>query len=542
MHMAAADNVIAGSIQTCLWRITLACIAAGFLFLSLPNPDQGWLAWIALLPLIHACRGLKPWPSALIGLFWGMITHAFVFSWIFNVPGFRWYHFTLLALYLGLYSAAWCGGVALFRRPKLPILIAAPAFWVALDFIRAHAGFLAFPWASLAYTQHHNLPLLQLMTLTGEYGVTFLLVMVNLVIYELIFNRARRSALVVLAVTLCIWTWGVYELRKTPPPERGIQVAVVQPSILLSERKTAAGRLASLQRLENLTREAARPKPDFIVWPETALRGFPNEPIQTERVKKLVGSTQIPLILGTSEFEKYSLPADPLEAAAKFGTRSFNSAYLVLPEGTLSRPYRKQLLVPFAEYLPGQPWIKWPRWIVDKHFHITAGTQPGYVSPRKDLKVALLICWENLFPDFVRPLVRNGAEIIVQLTNDNHFGRSAAPRQHNIASRLRAIENRTPVLVASNTGPSVIFDPWGRQVAVIDGLFSTGIASALISKESGGTTYSKYGDIFAWLCLIIAAFWICRIGFVYRIAPREVSARESRGQTCEMDQQSDHSS
>ena len=511
MERAATKNVTVNVMKSILWRITLACFSAGLLFLSLPNPDQGRLAWIALVPLIVACRGLGPLSSSLIGLSFGMIAHALVFSWIFNVPEFRGVHFMLLGFYLGLYPAVWCGALAFLRRTKLSVLIVAPALWVSLDFVKAHAGFLAFPWGNMAYTQHQNLPLLQIMTPTGEYGVTFFLVMANMALYELIFTRAWRIALVVSVLILAAWSWGYYEMNKTAAPGQTIRVAVVQPRILLSERKTAAGRLASLVRLEHWTRKAARQKPAFIVWPETALRGFPNEPIQTERVIKLVNSTKIPLILGTSEFEKYSLPADPNEHLAKFGTRSYNSAYLVLPDGTLSPPYRKQLLVPFAEYMPGQPWLKWPSWIVDKSFHITAGEKSGYVYPQKDLKIAPIICWENLFSDFVRPLVQDGAHILVQLTNDNHFGRSAAPRQHNISSQFRAIENRTPVVVASNTGPSVIFDPWGRPAAEVNRIFSTGIASALISKGSGGTTYTQYGDVFTFLCLLFSLFRSVRL-------------------------------
>jgi apolipoprotein N-acyltransferase len=529
--MATTESITAQSTKQILRCIALAFTSAGLLFLSLPNPDQGWLAWIALVPLIIACRGLGVLPAFLIGLACGFIANSCIFFWIFKVPGFRWYHFMMLAFYLSLYPAVWCAGLAMLRRSKLPVLIVAPALWVTLDFIKAHAGFLAFPWASLAYTQHDNLPLLQLMTVTGEYGVIFLLVMANRAIYGLIFNRAWRSALVALTLILCTWTWGAYELSKTPVEGKDIKAVVIQPSILLTERQTVAGRLASLQRLQKLTRDAARLKPAFMVWPETAVRGFPDDPFQTEQVKRLVMSTQIPLILGASEYEKFSLPSNPQEHTVKLSMRSYNSAYLVMPDGKLSTPYRKQLLVPFAEYLPGQPYGEWPSWIVHKSFNITPGNQPGYVIPRKDLKLALIICWENLFPDFIRPLAKNGADVIVQLTNDNHFGQSAAPRQHNIASRLRAIENRVPVIVASNTGPSVVFDAYGRPVARIDQLFSTGIAIALISKGMSGTTYSRYGDFFAYACIAISLFWLCWMVFGYRTSSRKSSGEASRGKT-----------
>jgi len=501
-------------------RIVLAGLSAGLLFLSLPEPDQGWLAWIALVPLLIACRGWGLFQSCLIGLFCGLLSNALIFSWILHVPGFRYDHFGIAAFYLALYPAMWCGGLALLGRSKFPALIVAPSLWVFLDFIKAHAGFLALPWASLSYTQHDHLSLLQIMTVTGEYGVTFLLVMANLAVYELFFNHPWRRALAVLILILCVWIWGAFELSRIKSPPN-ILAAIIQPSILLTERQTASGRLASLQRLEKLTRDAARKNPTFIVWPETALRGFPNDPHQAEQVIKLVMSIRIPLILGTSEYEKFSLPADPGAHTIKLATRSYNSAYLVMPEGTLSIPYRKRLLVPFAEYLPGQPDLNWPQWIVHKSFNTLAGNRPGYVFPEKNLKIALIICWENLFPDFIRPMAGNGIDVIVQLTNDNHFGHSAAPRQHNIASRFRAIENRVPVVVASNTGPSVIFDACGREVALIDRLFSVGTVTGLISRGVSGTSYTRYGDFFAYFCITLSLFWFCFEVLGFRFTPRK---------------------
>jgi len=519
-------KLLGGSVLKIFRRLVLSGLTACLLFLSLPDPDLGWLAWIALVPLLIACRDLGPLQSCLTGLFCGLLSNLFIFSWILQVPDFRYHHFGLAAFYLALYPATWCAGLALARHSKLPPLIAAPSLWVFLDFIKAHAGFLALPWASLAYSQHDNLPLLQIMTITGEYGVTFLLVMANLAVYELITSHIWRPALAVLILLLCIGTWGTCRLSQTTAP-RDIRISIVQPSILLQERQTASGCLASLQRLERLTREAADEKPALIVWPETAVRGFPSDPLPLERVQKLVRSTRIPLILGTSEYEKFARPDDSGTHTIQFATRSYNSAYLVMPDGTLSTPYRKRLLVPFAEYLPGQPYIQWPPWIVHRTFDTLPGNRPGYVFPERNLKIALIICWENLFADFIRPLAGNRIDIIVQLTNDNHFGHSAAPRQHNIASRFRAIENRVPVVVASNTGPSVIFDACGRQVAIMDRLFSAGTAIGLILLDISGTSYTRYGDLFAYSCSILSLLCLYPVIFRSRFAPRKISAGRS---------------
>lgn len=487
------------------WRTALAGLSGFLFFLCLPAPNQGWLAWIALVPLVWACQGTTLRQAMILGLLYGIISHFLIFLWIFHVPQFHWYHACILAFYLGLYPAVWCGALALLPKIQFYQLLIAPAFWVILDYFRAHAGFLAFSWGSMAYTQHENLPILQIMSLTGEYGLTFLLIAINMAAYIFLSKKCIKVLAVTLAVAMGIWVWGFFSLTHTPVASQTVNIALVQPSILLEERKTEAGLEHSLQRLEHLTQSAAQQHPDCIVWPETALRDFPKNTDQANRIKKLVKQIQIPIIFGASEYEKYALSPDlqTNQPVGIYGTLAYNSAFLLFPNGTLEKPYRKQRLVPFAEYLPWQPWCKWPHWLIEKSYHITPGSEPELMILDSGLVVAPIICWENLFADFIYPLVKDGANIIVQLTNNNHFGFSAASRQHNIASQFRAIENRTPIVVASNTGPSIIFDSQGRTLAVLDELFQENFIHALIPLEDKRIFYFNHPDWLAWVCI----FW-----------------------------------
>lgn len=485
--------------------IALAGLSGLLFFLCLPAPNQGWLAWIVLVPLVWACQGATFRQALVVGLVYGITSQLLIFSWIFHVPQFHWYHACILAFYLGLYPAIWCCALALLHQSRFYLLIIAPAFWVALDYLRAHAGFLAFSWGSMAYTQHENLPILQIMSLTGEYGLTFLILAMNIATYTLLSRKYIRPIIFVLTSTIFLWSWGTYILRSAPENAKVANIAVVQPGILLSERETQVGLEDTLQRLETLTRCASQHQPELILWPETAVRDFPKDTNQTHRIQKLVGEIQIPLMFGASEYEKYALPPDVHieQPVGIYGTLAYNSAFLLYPD-TFAKPYRKQRLVPFAEYLPWQPWCKWPRWIIDKSYHIIPGTDPEFMVLDSGLVIAPIICWENLFADTIRPLGQGGTDIIVQLTNNNHFGLSAASRQHNIASQFRAIENRIPIVVASNTGPSIIFDGQGRTLAALDDLFQVDFIHALIPLEVESTLYTNRGDWFAWLCVCVS--------------------------------------
>jgi apolipoprotein N-acyltransferase len=189
-----------GVLARFLLRATFALLSAGLLTCSLPTPDLGWLAWIALVPLLIACAGLSPLQAGTVGFLSGMAANLAIYHWVFAVNGFGIHHFIVLSTFFALFPAAWCAGLSWLNRRQTSLIFAAAALWVLLDYVRAHAGFMAFPWGTLAQTQHQNLALLQLATITGEYGVTFLVVMINVAIFGFVFYGAWRTAVPVVVL------------------------------------------------------------------------------------------------------------------------------------------------------------------------------------------------------------------------------------------------------------------------------------------------------------------------------------------------------
>jgi apolipoprotein N-acyltransferase len=483
----------------------LAVVSAGLLVGSLPSPDLGWLGWFALVPVLIAIQGLNPLCAAGLGLVTGIVSSFGIFGWLFEVPSFDLRHAILLALYVGAYPAMWSAATAWLTKRGIPLMVSAPALWLAFNYARAHAGFLALPWGTLAQTQHLNLPLLQFAGLVGEHGITFLVAAGNAALAVVILRREQPAAIATGVLLVLVHLWGavVLAVEQSHPT---VAVAAIQPNIQINERATEAGRNANLARLEQLTRLAAQSHPTLIVWPESAIPGDLSDAALVSRLQTLSDSIGIPLILGAAEVEKFAGTEGPVT----IGRHAFNTAYLFRPGEPLGPPYRKRMLVPFAEYVPHPDIIPWPEWLAPRVMELTPGEHPQAFSVLPALSVGTLICWENLFAPLARESVEGGATLLVQLTNDVWFGRSAAPWQHNLMSVMRAVENRTPIVIASNTGPSQVIDGYGRVIGGTGKIFSAGFTTGSAPLGTGGTLYSSVGDLALLVLLIplgLSQFW-----------------------------------
>ena len=476
----------------------VAVVASAALAVSaLPPADLGVLAFVALVPLMVACRNLGAAPGAALGWAFGVLSSLGIYRWLLEVPAIGALHMGVLAAYVALYPAAWCALLPRLRRSRLPFVLSAPAAWVAIDWARSHASFLALPWGTLAHTQHDNLALLQLASVAGEAGVSYVVVMVNVALASVCATRQFRPLGAATSVALVVHLGGLAALWSVPAGD-SVRVAAVQPAVPVDARRTPDQRAAIWQRLEALTLDVARAHPAVIVWPETAVSD-PQFSVELSRqLAQLAVRVDAPLIVGAAQLEKFATRRADNEVAMAL-RQTHNAAYLVRPGADPSEPYRKRRLVPFAEYVPRPGAFSWPAWLVGPGL---ASLQVGPATPQHwtlpdGTRVAALICWENLFADLARDAARDGAQLLVQLTNDAWFGPTAAGRQHNLASVLRAVENRVPVVIASNTGPSQVIDAHGRVVASIDEPFSAGAAVGAVARGGGSTVFQRTGT--AWL-------------------------------------------
>jgi len=508
----------------------IAAFSVGVLLaLSFPPFEQAWIAWFALVPLLLVLRGKKAGQAFFLSFNCGVSFFLSHFHWILPLSGYTLLHHALLAVYLGSYFALFGAAYACISRRFNPALIPliVPFVWVALEFIRSNFFFLALPWGILAHSQYRFLTLLQVSSLSGTHGISFLLIMTNCIIAALISRRIARGkngglamtprrgvysgrmermvVLTVLGILFFSLLYGHFALKK-PFPGTALKVAVVQGNIA-QERKwdpKYAGDI--LETYRRLSLEASREEPALIVWPEAATpRAINRDPDLLREIHHIAGDSDACLLVGSTQVQKFSRGRSGGQPCY------LNSAFLIPPqEKKISGPkhYDKIRLLPFGEYTPLKDWIQWSCLGITHFDNLEAGTKfTVFTTP--DCRFGVTICWENIFPGLVRQFVNRGAQFIINITNEAWFGRSSAPYQFLSMSVFRAVENGLFVVRCSNTGVSCIIDPHGRIVARVndrDGAdtFVEGTVTGSIIPGRSGTLYTRYGDWMAWVSLSLS--------------------------------------
>jgi apolipoprotein N-acyltransferase len=382
------------------------------------------------------------------------------------------------------------------------------------------------PWGLLGYSQYRQIEIIQIADHMGVYGVSFLIVLVNVALAEFLswlmpyfrnFRPARLpwelAAMATLVVTLS-WQYGLATLSETPfsgIPRSSISVGVVQPNIDQAVKWDTAHREQTLARFDQLT-ERLGPATDLVVWPEAATPFvFEREPVYQLQLIALANRAQAPILFGSP-----ALRFDPDRRPYLM-----NSAYLLAPDGQLLGRYDKHHLVPFGEYIPLKSSLLF---FLDKmvegigDFEAGAGPTVLTLTPKprsaaagntgttpKPISFGVAICYEVIFPNLVRQFAANGAEFLVTVTNDAWFGASSAASQHFSMVVFRSVENHLAFARSANTGISGFIDPFGRIVEATP-IFTEQAVKATVQVWRPHTFYSRYGDVFAYGCVIICAF------------------------------------
>ncbi len=511
-------------------QLVLACVSGLLYPLCFPDFDLGWLAWIALLPLhaaLAAFGDAAPRRAFWLGWLTGLLAFVGVMFWVVTamhlygkVPlAVSYALMVLLASYLGLYIALYAAGFAWLKNafPSYSYL-AVPFLWVTLEWLRTYL-FSGLPWDLLGYSQYKWLPVIQAADHAGVYGISFLVVLVNVALAETglwVLERLRRPsgeavasfprltpATAVLALILTLWYGqGQLENSASSPAAPSLTIGLVQANIDQAHKWDAAYRLDTLERYQRLTERAAAGT-DFLIWPEAATPFlFEREPDYRLEVIRLVETHRVPLLFGSPALRYYPTGRPYL----------LNSAYLLGPDGTLLGRYDKQHLVPFGEYIPLKSSLLF---FLDKLVEgigdfeagkaatiLSVPEKPGVPAHTGSPKFGVVICYEVIFPNLVREFAVNGADFMVTITNDAWFGASAAPFQHFGMVVLRAVENRRAFARAANTGISGFIDQYGR-ILLSTPIFEERAVAGTVPIERRITFYSRYGDVFAYACVII---------------------------------------
>jgi apolipoprotein N-acyltransferase len=501
-------------------RILLALCSSALLVLSFPSFNFHFLVWLALIPLFLAIKDQSPGISLFFSWISGLAFFMGVFYWINLVDRFTLIHFLIIMTYLGIYIGIF-GFLLTFiaGRLKLPFIFIVPPIWVAMEYIRAHAGFMELPLAFLGHTQGGNPPLLQVASLSGAYGISFLIVSFNAGLADLlhaflnnkkdgfpaIIKTVKKPFLrlaVCIAIILSAWVWGLY-ISSQRPPGKTMTIGVVQGNIPQEIKWDRSFREFILSRYETFSKRlmSANPKPQIIIWPEASTPGFIlNDSPLYRRTVQLISELKSYFIIGSSEYPKFKLTAiNTLKTA--------NTALFFAPDGKLMGQYIKIKLLPFAEYVPLDTIMEWPNFILPK------GKKQSYMAGNKDYLFSLasnrfgtLICWEVIFPEPARKMVQNGADFLINISNEAWFKDSAFPYQFLVTCIFRAVENRVNMVRATNTGISCFIDPFGRVTDRVTrggkDIFVEGALTRDIVLSPPGSFYTRWGDWLAWGCFI----------------------------------------
>lgn len=483
----------------------VGAVASGLLLsAAFPKFDGFPLAWIALVPLLGVLPQASPAGAFRLGFLAGLVHFTTSLYWIVHVVQ----HYGglplpvalsalgLLCAYLALYPAvfSWLARHWL-DRPSGWAWGLAPA-WVCLEWIRAHL-LTGFPWNLLGYSQGPFLTLIQMADMTGVYGVSWLLVQTNVAVALLLRTSKVRPLLIAslcIAISLGYGSWRLQQVDSPPHAGDGFRVGLVQGNIDQSVKWDPAYQKKTLDTYERLSRGLVRQdRPDLVVWPETAAPFFYQiEAGPTARLHQIVENLGTPLLVGIPGIVR-------TDGTAKLQ----NQALLLEPSRGLTGRYSKRHLVPFGEYVP----LKKVLFFVEKLVAAAGDFQPGGGPAALLLGrhvLGVLICYEAIFPELAREEVRNGATMLVNITNDAWFDHSSAPYQHKEMARWRAVEFRVPMVRCANTGISAVFAPSGKTVASLP-LGRRGTVSALVYPARTPTLYARLGDLFAWICVLTTA-------------------------------------
>lgn len=490
-------------------ELLLPVLSGVLICLSFPRISFWMMAFVALVPLIHVLKGKTLREGFTAGALTGLVANVGLLYWVVfvvvtygSLPVYAGLAAMLaLTAFLSLYTGAFAAALIYFRKRGMPDLISAPLLWTVMEYGKSHL-MTGFPWENLAYSQYLNTPVVQMADVTGTYGITYFIVFINVIVYDVLTIRTLNSRLIQteliagMLITAAIVGYGSYRIGAVEAAFRGRaskEVLIVQGNIDQSIKWSPAYQRETLDIYRDLSLRKSSSRKDMIVWPETAVPFYFQDVNDFHRdVMDVAVQSGSYLLFGSPSY----VPAVRIEEVQ-------NSAFLVSPDGRVEGKYDKVHLVPFGEYVPLRSVFP----VLGRLAACVGDCLPGTaMTPLKtaDVKIGVLICYEGIFPEIAREYMRGGAGVLMNITNDAWFGRTSAPYQHLSMVTLRSVENRVYTVRAANTGISAVIDPLGR-ITARTALFERTALSGTFQLSEERTFYTAYGDVFAHGCMGLLA-------------------------------------
>jgi apolipoprotein N-acyltransferase len=411
----------------------------------------------------------------------------------------------LFSLYLGLYLAVFglVFGIIRARCGSIVALLSSPLLWVAVEFARDRIT--GFPWDLLGYTQVDNLALDRLVPWTGVFGLSLLVAIVNMLWATAAIRwrgSLRIAGIMLAAFSSTALIWSAFKFPAPPAAGTSASAVLLQENLSVGaesdkDRETKDEMLTDFARLSRHpdypSGAVTEVAPQLIAWPESPASFLDSDPAYRSFMEQMASSTAAPIL------------ADDISPGPRNSDGSYslyNSASFFKPDGTYGGRYDKIHLVPFGEYVPYKPLFFFAGHLLDDLPFISGNRR--VIFDASGHRYGAFICYESIFGDEIRHFAANGAQVLINLSDDGWYGDSSAPWEHLDMARMRAIENDRWLLRATNSGVTAAIDPYGRVVQQMP-RHVRGALLARFNYISDETFYTRHGDWIAWVCAIFAA-------------------------------------
>lgn len=514
-----------------LKNIVLVFLSAGLFYLSGPKADLYILAWIAFVPLLYVLyKSDRLKTSFIFGYIFGVFFYLLIYFWINGLNKFvgilaniGW---IIQALVQGLYFGLFAVLFYCLKKEKNIYLkfLAIPSLWVFIEFLMSLVPFGI--TVNIGYSQRFWVSLLQICSVTGVLGITFLIILFNALILLMFFekNVSKKQGFYLVLVFACIifpvLFYGNYRLRSENTSDsslKKIRIAIIQPNFSIEQKILHRNHKFMKEQCFAMTKAALEYKPDIIIWPETAIlpilmlenKYFIND------VNNLLEEKNVVFISGTWRRQK--------------GSSGFYNSSLVMERGSIAGWQDKTHLIPFGEYLPLRSlFIKIPLFGKSPYFSydLKAVKEIKAIETSK-ANIGILICVDSVFPETVKKFVKKGSNLIITITNDSWFGRSTALYQHILCGYFRAVENKVNFIQVANTGISAVIDQYGRmqKISKVD---STEIILHDIYIEKTDTIFLKYGNYYLVIPFILIGLCLFRNNYRIKLKSEKIKAKNSK--------------
>ncbi len=508
-------------------RLILAILSGAILSLCYRGSQFSLYSWVCLALLLACILGSRGWVAFVCGFLHGLVFTLTCVSWIAEVLSVHggmpmvagWGVLVLIASVWGTIIGLFALMVQRLAKRNVPLaLVGAPFLWISTEVARTHLPEISFPWALLGYPAAGNPALVQLTTITGIYGVSFVVAVFNTLLVWSDSARTpentKRRWTVVAAVAAALFLVAWFGPRFVPKAEAHHVARVVQPNFpenleyagdWYADHKTD---MAELEQLSLRPAPAAQ-SPDLLIWPEAPAPFSFTEPHFGPFISHLAQEFHHPVVVGVIEWK---LGAELVKGVPHNTWLPYNSAAMLNEWGQRTFSYDKMHLVPFGEYEPF-PLI---------HHVVTSVSQEvGGFRKGKERAVgkfsngstfSVFICYEAIYPGEVREFAARGAQLLINISNDGWFGTSQAAEQHLRMARVRAVENRRWLVRDTNSGISASIDPYGNMLRVMK-RDTRDAADIPYDFRTDKTLYSRWGDWFAWMCVGVSVILVILIIF-----------------------------